>query len=124
MSATKFGLAELEKYDSQVGFKKSDVRTIKGVCAIVDLPLTVVPEVKEVISTLNSNVIASQDKIVQIETAEAEAEKSLKETIAKMKSDRETAKATSKLEIETQKKVTGNFNDEVARLQKLLKNFS
>lgn len=124
MTAKKFGLAELDKYETQVGFKKSDVRTIKGVCAIVDLPMTVVPEAKEVISTLNGDVVAAQNKIAEIETAEAKAEQALKESIAKMKSDRETAKATNKLEINTQKKVQGSFNSEVARLEKLLKNFS
>lgn len=124
MTATKFGLAELEKYEAEVGFKKGDVRTIKGVCAIVDLPVTVVPEVKDVIATINKDVIEAQSKITKIETAEAKAEQVLKDNIAKMKAERETEKAKSKRTIESTKTETKTSNSEVTRLEKLLKNFS
>lgn len=124
MKATKFGLAELEKYEAEVGFKKGDVRTIKGVCAIVDLPVTVVPEAKDMIATVNKDVIDAQNTIVKIEIDEAKAEQALKDNIAKMKNEREITKATNKMEVKTQKSVQGTFNSEVARLEKLLKNFS
>jgi len=120
----KFGLAELERYESEVGFKKNDVRIIKGVCAIVDLPVTVVSEVTAIIKDVNKNVIAAQGKIVSIETEEGRATRVLTEDIARMRQQRVAEKDASKLKIAEWKAVATEFNGEVSRLEKLLKNFS
>ena len=124
MTAEKFGLAELERYDMKVGFKKSDVRTIKGVCAIVDLPLTVVPEGQEVIATYNKDIIASEKRIAKIRTEDAQNDEEAKQGIARLKAERDSTKRRNAQAITARTIETGNSNGEIARLQKLLKNFS
>jgi len=124
MTVEKFGLKELERYEAKVGFKKSDVRTIKGVCVIVDLPLTVVPEVSEVIAACNKDVIASEKQIAKIKTDDARNNEETKQGISRLKAERESTKRKNEQAITTSKVSTGNSNGEIARLQKLLKNFS
>jgi len=124
MIAEKFGLKELERYEAKVGFKKSDVWTIKGVCAIVDLPLTVVPEVQEVIAACNKDIVASERQIAKIRTEDAKSDEETKQGIARLKAERESTKRKNEQAITTSKVSTGNSNGEIARLQKLLKNFS
>jgi len=96
MTVEKFGLAELERYEAEVGFKKSDVRTIKGVCAIVDLPLTVVPEAQDVIVGCNKDVIASERRIVKINAEDAQNDEETKQGIARLKAEREATKSKNK----------------------------
>lgn len=124
MTAEKFGLKELERYEAEVGFKKSDVRTIKGVCAIVDLPLTVVPEGQEAIAALNKDVVASERQVAKIKTEDARNDEETKQGIARLKAEREATKRKNEQAINVSKVTAGTTNSEVARLEKLLKKFS
>jgi len=124
MKVEKFGLSELERYEAEVGFKKSDVRTIKGVCAIVDLPLTVVPEVQEIIAARNSDIVSSEKQIALIKDDDAREEEETKNEIARLKSYREVTKNKNKQAISDSKDASCNYDAEIARLNKLLKNFS
>ena len=124
MTAEKFGLQELERYEAEVGFKKSDVRTIKGVCAIVNLPLTVVSEGQEVIATLNKDVIASEKQVAKIKTEDVRNDEETKQGITRLKAEREATKRKNEQAINASKATAGATNGEVARLEKLLKKFS
>jgi len=94
------------------------------VCAIVDLPLTVVPEVQEVIAACNKDIVASERQIAKIRTEDAKSDEETKQGIARLKAERESTKRKNEQAITTSKVSTGNSNGEIARLQKLLKNFS
>jgi len=124
MTTEKFGLVELERYEAKVGFKKSDVRTIKGVCAIVDLPLTVAPETQGIIAACNKDILASEIQIAKIRAEDARNDEATKQNIARLKAEREATKRKSERSITVSKVETGNSNREIARLQKLLKHFS
>lgn len=124
MIAEKFGLAELERYEVKVGFKKSDVRIIKGVCAIVDLPLTVVSEAQEVITACNKDIVDSEKQIAKIRTEDAKNDEETKQEIARLNAKRDITKRKNEQIIVTSKISSENSNNEIARLRKLLKNFS
>lgn len=124
MTVEKFGLVELERYEGEVGFKKSDVRIIKGVCAIVDLPVTVVPEVQEVIASYNKNITNSEKQVVKIEADDNQNNEETKQGIARLKDDRKVTKSVNKQAVAVAKSEAGSSSNEVVRLQKLLKNFS
>ncbi len=124
MKVEKFGLAELERYETEVGFKKSDVRTIKGVCAIVDLPVTVVPEVQEIIAACNKDIILTEKRVVKIKAEDNQNDEDTKRDIERLKDARVATKGKNKQAVAVAKSEAGNSNGEVARLEKLLKNFS
>lgn len=124
MTAKKFGLAELERYEAEVGFKKSDVRTIKGVCAIVDLPVTVAPEAQEVIVDYTKGIARSEERILKTQEEDVANEQATKDSIARLKAERNANKKKYAQEIAISKNEMSTSNGEIKRLQNLLKNFS
>lgn len=124
MTIKKFGLAELERYATEVGFKKSDVRTIKGVCAIVELPLTIVPEAQEIIVACGKDIVNSEKRIVKVRDLDAKDNEETKAGIARLKDERKVTKSNYEQTIAASRVETGNSNGEIDRLEKLLKRFS
>ena len=124
MTAEKFGLAELERYEAKVGFKKSDVRTIRGVCAIVDLPLTVVPEAEKIIAACNKDIVHSEERVAKIKAEDTKDDEGTKANFVRLKDERKYRKDRNEQSITASKVEASGTAGEIARLQKLLKNFS
>jgi len=124
MTVEKFGLVELERYQDEVGFKNGDVRTIKGVLAIVGITNAVVEEAENAIKVAKdaiSKVIWTKEKLV-VEDATDEFE--TKESIARIKADRGTRKSTNKLAIAKASTVKTIEDNDIKRLTDILKKFS
>lgn len=120
----KFGLQELERYRAEVGFKKSDVRTIRGVCAIVDLPLTVVSEAQEIIVTCSKDIITSEKRVATVEAEDAKSAEDYLARIARLGDERLAVRDGNLRTIALKNLENKDSNREIARLQKLLKPFA
>lgn len=120
----KFGLTELERYMSEVGFKKSDVRTIRGVCSIVGLPLTVVPEAQEIIAVCGKDIVASEKRIVMVEAEDAKSAENYTAQVARLADERKATRNSNLLAISLKRLENRDSNEEIVRLQKLLRPFA
>lgn len=124
MGTEKFGLNELERFVDEVGFKRSDVRTIRGVCAIVDLPVTVVSEVQEAITHHHEDNTTAESQITTIKADDARNDEDTRESIARLRASRDSSKTQNERAVVAKRHAIGQTDRDVARLQKLLKNFS
>ena len=124
MVTKKFGLAELERYQREVGFKNGDVRTIKGVLAIVNIPNAVVSEAEEAISVARDKVAELIRKRVAVKADDVEDEQITQESIADLRAERLARKADRKVELADVSVEDKKQNDEIAKLATILKKFS
>jgi len=124
VTTKKFGLAELERYTSEIGFKNGDVRTIKGVLAIVGIPNVVIDEAQEAIATVNRKLGGLINLKAAIEKSDAEDEAKTKEEILKLQSDRQDRKKANKAQIAEASTGTKVESGEIKRLEAILKKFS
>lgn len=124
MIAEKFGLAELERYAYEVGFKNGDVRTIKGVLAIVGIPNSVIYEAQNAIAVASEKIGGLFRLKETLIKADVEDEAKTKNQVQKLQSERNVRKNVTKAQITNT--ATGNKAEtsEIKRLENILKKFS
>lgn len=120
----KFGLKELEDYINSVGFKKGDVRTIKGVLSICNIPNTVCKEITSACEIYLKSIENNRNFIAKVANDEEDADKKLRETIASLKTAREAQKNESQAQVMSALVEVNDLTKSIGRLEKLLKKFS
>ena len=90
----------------------------------MDLPLTIVPEVQEAITSHNKDVINSERQITKVETDDARSDEETNRSISRLQTEREVIKRRNKQAITSSKVGVEKSNKEIARLQKFVKKFS
>ena len=120
----KFGLKELEDYINSVGFKKGDVRTIKGVLSICNIPNTVCKEITAACETYLKSIENNRNFVARVAQDEEKAEVTLKETIASLKTVRENQKSEAQAKVMGALVEVNDLTKSIGRLENLLKKFS
>ena len=124
MVPKKFGLAELERYQREVGFKNGDVRTIKGVLAIVNIPNVVAQEATDAVNLAEAKVVELAHIKSAVKENDANDEAMTKEKIADVRLGRKARKTENLNEIAKCAAESKNQDNEIARLASILKKFS
>lgn len=124
MIADKFGLSELGKYVGAVGFKNGDVRTIKGVLAIVGIPITLVSEANDAIAKYDAEITAQCSNIAEIRVEEVSAEAKLVEDVAKLHEVRIAERVVNETLIRGKNIKIYDSKAEIRQLTKILGKFS
>lgn len=63
MEGKSFGIRELDRFRSEVGLKNRDVRLIKGVCAVMEVPVIVADEASKRVQHLKTLVSDARGEI-------------------------------------------------------------
>lgn len=122
--AKKFGLDELERYTDEVGFKNGDVRTIKGVLAIVGIPNSVVAEARDAIASADVKIAELQALKTTLEGEDAEDEAKTKGEVARLQADRKARRDDYRVRISAASDNVKPQNSEIKKLETILKKFS
>ena len=120
----KFGLVELERYTNEIGFKKGDVRTIKGVLAVVDIPNVIAEEAKEAIAKAKSAIQGLAADVSNLVKLDTEDEAKTKSQVANIQVTRTSRKAVNKAEIANLNVKTSKQFSGITKLENVLKKFS
>lgn len=120
----KFGLTEFERYISEVGFKKGDVRTIRGILAIVGVPNKIVQEAQTCISVCKETIGKLGAEAVEVKDIDARDEANTQVEINVLKEDRKLRRGDNNNIISAAKAHTNFQNSDVKRLENILKKFS
>jgi len=120
----KFGLAELTKLTEEVKIGKGDIKTVKVVLAVTGVPNTVVTEAQELITGCHTRCKGLEDSVAKTVTEDAKDEAKTKATINAIKATRQNTKETNARKVTQATRQSVTENTEIARLEKILKNFA
>ncbi len=124
MISEKFGLVELQRYVDEVGLKRGDVRTIKGILAVVNIPNMVVEEISEVVGNCQSLVAASEENIAGVKVSDQTDAQLLVEEMVRLAVARKARKNANNVAVNGEKVTITRQTAEVRRLTKLLNKFA
>ena len=120
----KFGLEELAKYDAEVGLKRGDWRTIRGVLAIVGIANNIRTEAQEAIEAVGIAVEtndSTKESLIATDKQDNEDTKVARQMMADARKTRKGDTKRGKADLKADRKMN---TKEAKRLQKILNKFS
>lgn len=122
--ASKFGLEELEQLQAQMKVGRKEAKTIKLIGAVTGLPIAVVSDVKEAITSARSAVEGLLHGVEVIEEQDKRDEADTNETVKQLRVARSDRKEGNRRERERMTYERGDNENRVKRLEGILKNFA
>ncbi len=121
---SQFGLTELKRLSSQMKVRGNDVRTIRVILAVLNIPNKAVSEARDAITKNRMQIEELSSLITQTQADDVCSEKQAREAIRRIEKEREVARLDND---KRAREATSRIKDEgkvIKGLGKIIDNFS